>query len=93
MKAVWKGAVLAESEKTAVVENNHYFPPDSISKEYFRSSNTHTICPWKGEASYYHIIVGNQLNADAAWYYPAPKQAAAHIKNYLAFWHDVEVSE
>ncbi|ADE15739.1 protein of unknown function DUF427 [Nitrosococcus halophilus Nc 4] len=93
MKAIWNGAVLAESDKTKVVEGNHYFPPDSIHKEYFRSSDMHTTCPWKGEASYYHIVVGDQTHADAAWYYPAPKQKAAPIKNYVAFWRGVKITE
>jgi uncharacterized protein (DUF427 family) len=93
MKAIWNGATLAESDKTLVVESNHYFPPDSINKEYFRSSNMHTTCPWKGEANYYNIAVGDQINTDAAWYYPAPKQEAAHIKNYVAFWRGVKISE
>jgi uncharacterized protein (DUF427 family) len=93
MKAVWNSATLAESEKTLVVENNHYFPPNSINKKYFRDSNTHTICPWKGEASYYHIVVDDQINTDAAWYYPTPKQEVAQIKNYIAFWHGVKITE
>lgn len=93
MKAVWNGATLAESDKTLVVESNPYFPPDSINKEYFRGSDMHTTCPWKGEASYYNITVGDQINTDAAWYYPAPKQEAAHIKNYVAFWRGVKITE
>jgi uncharacterized protein (DUF427 family) len=93
MKAIWNSATLAESDKTLVVEGNPYFPPDSINKEYFRCSDMHTTCPWKGEASYYHIVVGDQINTDAAWYYPTPKREAAHIKNYVAFWHGVEVTE
>lgn len=93
MKAIWNDAILAESEHTLAVEGNHYFPPDSIHKEHFLSSDRHTTCPWKGEARYYHITVDGQTNADAAWYYPAPKQAAAHIKNYVAFWRGVKVAE
>lgn len=93
MKAIWNDAILAESEHTLIVEGNHYFPPDSIHKEHFRSSDRHTTCPWKGKASYYHITVDGQTNADAAWYYPDPKQAAAHIKNYVAFWRGVEAVE
>jgi uncharacterized protein (DUF427 family) len=93
MKAIWNGATLAESDKTLVVESNHYFPPDSINKEYFHGSNMHTTCPWKGEANYYNIAVGDQVNTDAAWYYPAPKQEAAHIKNYVAFWRGVKITE
>jgi uncharacterized protein (DUF427 family) len=93
MKAIWKDAVLAESDKTIVVEGNHYFPPESIKREYFHSSETHTTCPWKGIASYCHIHVGEQVNQDAAWYYPEPKDAAKSIKDYLAFWRGVKVSE
>jgi uncharacterized protein (DUF427 family) len=92
MKAIWRGAVLAESDKTIVVEGNHYFPPDSISKEYFRESDTHSTCPWKGFASYYSIVVDGEENRDAAWYYPEPKEAAAEIKGYVAFWKGVDVA-
>jgi uncharacterized protein (DUF427 family) len=91
MKAIWNGAVLAESDHTVVVEGNHYFPPDSVRREYFRPSDTHTTCPWKGLASYYHIEVGGQLNRDAAWYYPEPKPAAAQIRDHVAFWRGVQV--
>ncbi|PYP87744.1 MAG: hypothetical protein DMF61_08845 [Blastocatellia bacterium AA13] len=91
MKAIWHDAVLAESDDTIVVEGNNYFPPDSIKREYFKDSSTHTICPWKGEASYYEITVGDAVNKDAAWYYPDPKEAAKEIKNYVAFWKGVEV--
>jgi len=91
MKAIWHDAVLAESDDTIVVEGNNYFPPDSIKREYFKDSSTHTICPWKGEASYYEIAVGDDVNKDAAWYYPDPKEAAKEIKNYVAFWKGVEV--
>ena len=93
MKASWNGAVLASSEDTVVVEGNHYFPADSISVEYFEDSDSHTICPWKGEASYKHVVVGTERNADAAWYYAEPKDAAAQIKDRVAFWHGVEVSD
>lgn len=93
MKAIWNGVTLAESDKTRVVENNHYFPPDSINKEYFHESDTHTTCPWKGEASYYHIVVGDQRNTDAAWYYPTPKQEAIQIKDHVAFWHGVKITQ
>lgn len=93
MKAVWRNSVLAESDRTIVVEGNHYFPPDSIKKEYFRSSDTHSTCPWKGLASYYHVDVGGQVNEDAAWYYPEPKDAARSIKDYVAFWRGIEVGE
>ena len=91
MKATWHGATLAESDETVVVEGNHYFPADSIMREYFSGSDTHTTCPWKGEASYYDISVNGEVNKDAAWYYPEPKQAAANIKNRVAFWKGVVV--
>jgi uncharacterized protein (DUF427 family) len=90
-KAIWNGAVIAESEETVVVEENHYFPPDSVNRDYLQDSQTQTTCPWKGEASYYHVMVNGELNADAAWYYPDPKSKASHIKDHLAFWHGVEV--
>ena len=92
MKAQWNGVVLAESSDTIVIDNNHYFPPDSINKEYFSPSPTHTTCPWKGEASYYSIQVNGEVNEDAAWYYPDPKEAATSFKGYLAFWKGVEVT-
>jgi uncharacterized protein (DUF427 family) len=91
MKATWNGAVLAESDNTVVVEGNHYFPAESINKEYFEESSTHTHCPWKGEASYYNIVVDGKVNKDAAWYYPETKEAAANIKNYVAFWLGVKI--
>ena len=91
MKAVWNGATLAESDKTIVVEGNHYFPPDAVNRELFQASQTHTICPWKGEASYLSVAVDGQTNNDAAWFYPSPKPAAAEIKDYVAFWHGVKV--
>ena len=91
MKAVWNGATLAESDKTIVVEGNHYFPPDAVNHELFQASQTHTICPWKGEASYLSVAVDGQTNNDAAWFYPSPKPAAAEIKDYVAFWHGVKV--
>lgn len=93
MKAIWNGAVLAESDKTIVVEGNHYFPPESVKREYLQPSDTHTTCPWKGVASYYHVVVNGQVNQDAAWYYPEPKEAARHIKDYVAFWRGVQVVE
>jgi len=91
MKATWRGATLAESEDTVVVEGNHYFPPESIQSQYFRRSNEHTHCPWKGEASYYDIAVGDAVNPGAAWYYPEPNEAAAAIKGRVAFWKGVTV--
>ncbi len=90
-KAIWNGAVLAESDSGEMVEGNFYFPPGSIKKEYFRESNTHTVCPWKGTASYYDIVVGDKVNKDAAWYYPDPKDAARRIKDHVAFWRGVKV--
>jgi uncharacterized protein (DUF427 family) len=92
MKAIWKGAVIAESNETVVVEGNHYFPPGSVNKERLRPSDTRSICPWKGEASYYDIQVGEEVNSDAAWYYPEPKEAARQIKDHVAFWRGVEVT-
>jgi uncharacterized protein (DUF427 family) len=90
-KAIWNGAVLAESNNCEVVEGNQYFPPDSIDRQYFQESNTHTTCPWKGIASYYNIVVDGQVNKDAAWYYPDPKDAAKNITGYIAFWRGVKV--
>jgi uncharacterized protein (DUF427 family) len=92
MKALWNNQVIAESNETIVVENNHYFPKESIKSGYFKDSSTHTLCPWKGQASYYTIEVDGQQNRDAAWYYPEPKQAAAQIKDYVAFWKGVKVT-
>jgi uncharacterized protein (DUF427 family) len=91
MRAIWNDAVLAESDQTIVVEGNHYFPPDSVNRDYLQDSSHHTTCPWKGEASYYGVVVNGKVNRDAAWYYPEPKQAASQIKNYVAFWHGVRV--
>ena len=90
-KALWNGTVIAESDDTIVVEGNHYFPPDAIKSEYFSESDSHTMCPWKGVASYYDVAVDGQVNQGAAWYYPSPKPAAADIKDYVAFWHGVRV--
>ncbi|MBE0591569.1 MAG: DUF427 domain-containing protein [Gemmatimonadales bacterium] len=92
MKAIWKDAVLAESGDTVVIEGNHYFPVEAIDPAYFRVSNTHTHCPWKGEASYYDVVVDGEINRDAAWYYPEPKEAAAAIKGRVAFWKGVRVA-
>ena len=93
MKATWNGAVLAESDDTIIVEGNHYFPPNSIKREYFRESNKHTTCPWKGLASYYDIVVDGKVNKEASWYYPSPKDAAKQITRYVAFWRGVQVRE
>jgi uncharacterized protein (DUF427 family) len=92
MKAIWNGSTLAESDQTVVVEGNHYFPIASIETEYFRKSQTHTTCHWKGQASYYDVVVGDQVNKDAAWYYPDPSEAAKEIKDRVAFWKGVQVT-
>lgn len=90
-RATWNGAVLAESDQTIVVEGNQYFPPDAINRDYFQESATHTTCPWKGLASYYNVVVEGQVNHDAAWFYPTPKEAASNIAGYVAFWRGVKV--
>jgi uncharacterized protein (DUF427 family) len=92
MKAVWNGATLAESDKTVMVEGNHYFPADSINGDYFKPSETHTVCGWKGCASYYDVVVNGDINKDAAWYYPEAKAEAKNIENYVAFWKGVQVT-
>ncbi len=92
MKAIWNGETVAQSDDTVVVEGNHYFPPESLHRKFFSSSETHTNCPWKGVASYYSLSVNGQTNPDAAWYYPDPKEAAANIKGRVAFWKGVTVS-
>jgi uncharacterized protein (DUF427 family) len=91
-KAEWNGVVIAESDDTVIVENNHYFPLASVRGDVLRESETHTVCPWKGTASYYSIEVDGQINADAAWYYPEPKDAAKEILDRVAFWHGVTVT-
>jgi uncharacterized protein (DUF427 family) len=91
MRAVWKGQVLAQSEKTVVVEGNHYFPPDAVRREFLTASQTHTTCPWKGVASYYTVAVDGASNPDAAWYYPEPSDEAANIRDHVAFWRGVTV--
>ncbi|MFQ5927262.1 MAG: DUF427 domain-containing protein [Terriglobia bacterium] len=88
-KAIWENAVLAESDRTVIVEGNHYFPSDSIQRDYFKPSAKTTVCSWKGVASYYHIEVNGKSNPDAAWYYPEPKEAARQIKDHIAFWRGV----
>ena len=90
-KAVWNGIVVAESDSVQIVEGNVYFPPDALKREYFHESDTHSTCPWKGLANYYHIEVNGEVNDDAAWYYPEPKDAARHIKDHVAFWKGVKV--
>ena len=92
MKATWNGKVIAESNDTKVVEGNHYFPADSVNRAYIKESSKNSTCPWKGVASYYSLVVDGKENTDAAWYYPAPKDAAAEIKDHVAFWKGVEVS-
>lgn len=91
MKAIWKDTVIAESQETIEVEGNQYFPEKDVKKDLLKSSNHHTTCPWKGEASYYHVTVNGEENKNAAWYYPQPKDAAKNIKNYVAFWKGVKV--
>lgn len=93
MKAIWNNTVIAESNDTRVVENNHYFPEESIKEEYFEPSNTTSRCPWKGEASYYNLRVDGKVNEDAAWYYPQASHAAKPIENYVAFWKGVKVTD
>lgn len=93
MRAIWKGETIAESDNTVVVEGNHYFPPDSVERKHLTSSPTTTVCPWKGVAHYYYVVVGEEQNPDAAWHYPDPKDAAAEIKDHIAFWNGVEVVE
>ena len=90
-KAIWNGTVLAESDRCEVVEGNQYFPPDAVNRAYLRDSATHTLCSWKGTASYYDVVVDGQVNPDAAWYYPAPKDAARQIAGHVAFWRGVRV--
>ena len=93
MKATWNGATIAQSDDTVVVEGNHYFPVGSVREDVLRSSATHTTCPWKGEASYYSIEVDGRTNQDAAWFYPEPKDAASEIRDRVAFWKGVEVTD
>lgn len=93
MKAIWNNTVIAESNETVIIENNHYFPPNSIKKEFFKESSSHTSCPWKGIASYYTITVDGKENNDAAWYYPEVSELAKAIKGYVAFWKGVTITE
>lgn len=93
MKAVWNGKVIAESDDTVVVEGNHYFPADSVNREFLTESSTTSLCPWKGTAHYYSLDVDGAANADAAWYYPTPKAAAQEIAGRVAFWKGVQVTE
>lgn len=89
--ATWNGVVIAESDDTINVEGNHYFPPSAIKKDYFEANETHTVCPWKGTASYYDVVVEGERNKDAAWYYPETSDLAKNIKGYVAFWKGVKV--
>lgn len=91
VRAIWNGKVIAESDETIVVEGNHYFPPESVNMEFLHESETHTVCPWKGIASYYTIEVDGKVNRDGAWYYPKPGRAVNPIKNYIAFWRGVQI--
>ena len=91
MRAIWENIVLAESDTTLEVDGYHYFPLESLKKEYFRESEAHTMCSWKGTASYYDIVVNGTVNEDAAWYYSEPKDTAIHIKKYVGFWKGVQV--
>lgn len=93
MKAEWNNQVIAESDATVIVENNHYFPLEAVKKEFLKPSATHSTCPWKGLASYYTLDVDGKQNPDAAWFYPEPKDAAKQIKSYVAFWKGVKVSQ
>ena len=90
--ATWNGVVIAESDQTIKVEGNHYFPPESVNPDYLADSSDHTVCPWKGTASYYDVVVDGDTNRGAAWYYPDPKPAASDIKGYVAFWRGVQVT-
>jgi uncharacterized protein (DUF427 family) len=92
-KAVWNGAVVANSDKCEKVEGNFYFPPDAVDKKFFKDSATTSICSWKGEAHYYSLDVNGQINKDAAWYYPDPKPEAKNIKGYVAFWRGVKFED
>ena len=93
MKAIWNGTTIAESSDTIIIEGNHYFPAESLNKEYFKPSNTHTVCHWKGTASYYNLEVNGKENKDAAWYYPQTSELAKNIKGRIAFWRGVEVKQ
>jgi len=90
-RAIWNGKVIAESDEVELVEGNVYFPPSALRLEFVRESGTHTVCGWKGQASYFDLEVDGQRNRDAAWYYPSPREAASRIAGYVAFWHGVVV--
>ncbi|WP_405489762.1 DUF427 domain-containing protein [Nocardia sp. NBC_00511] len=93
MRAIWNGTVIAESPHTVEVEGNQYFPVDSLHPQYFTESAHHSICPWKGRASYYTVTVDGEVNTDAAWFYPKPSPLARKIKDHVAFWHGVEITD
>ncbi len=93
MKAIWNNTIIAESDATVVVENNHYFPADSIKKEFFKESSTHTTCPWKGQAHYYSLVIDGKENTDAAWFYPEVSELAKGIKGRVAFWKGVTIEK
>ncbi|MCG8584786.1 MAG: DUF427 domain-containing protein [Pirellulales bacterium] len=92
-KAIWKDAVIAESDHTEIVDGNHYFPPHTIKHEFFEACDAQTVCGWKGTASYYHVVVGDEVNEEAAWYYAEPKDEAANIRGHVAFWKGVVIEE
>ncbi len=93
MKAIWNGTVIAESDDTVIIEGNHYFPPESVTNELLRSTDTTSVCPWKGTANYYSIVVDGETNPDAAWYYAETKEAANKLRGRIAFWKGVQVTE
>lgn len=90
-KAVWNGTVIAESIETQPVDGYTYFPPQAVDRRYLRESEHHSVCGWKGTASYYDVVVGEKVNGEAAWYYPRTKDAARHIEGWIGFWHGVEI--
>jgi uncharacterized protein (DUF427 family) len=90
-QAVWNGTVIADSDETVAVEGNQYFPLEAVKSEFLRPSETHTTCHWKGVASYYDVVVGEDMNKDAAWYYPEPSEAAERVRDRVAFWKGVRV--
>ena len=92
-RASWNGTVIAESDHCEVVEGNQYFPAAAVKREFLRDSSTHTVCPWKGTASYYDVVVNGETNKDAAWYYPETKSASDNIKGYIAFWKGIKVQD
>ncbi len=93
VRAIWNDTVIAESDNCEIVEENYYFPPEDVNKGYFQESDTQSTCPWKGQAHYYNIVVNEEINEDAAWYYPDPKPAAKKIKGYIAFWKGISIEE